>query len=53
MFKIIRILEAPIYLLIMAAMCTEYSWTSSVFLTIVSLGRLIANVITDEINYKK
>jgi len=52
MKKAIRILEVPIYLLIIAAMCTEYSWPLHVFLTIASLARLIVNVIADEYIYK-
>ena len=54
MRKYIRILETPIYLLAIALACYELGAVgSSIFLVIVSVARLITNIITDEFIYKK
>ena len=54
MIKIIRILEVPIYLLVIALGCIENSLTSmGIFLIIISIIRLTVNSITDEFNYKR
>jgi len=54
MAKTIRILETPIYLLVMAVACYELEAPgTAIFLTVVSVARLITNVITDSSIYKK
>ena len=54
MSKAIRILETPIYLLVIAMACYEAgAGGTAVFLTIVSAARLFANTISDEYVYKK
>ena len=54
MKKYIRALEIPIYLLVIALFCLENGDKAiEAFLLIVSVGRLIVNVITDESIYKK
>ena len=54
MKKYIRALEIPIYLLLIALFCLENGDKAiAAFLLIVSVGRLIVNVITDESIYKK
>ena len=54
MKKYIRTLEIPIYLLVIALFCLQNGDKAiGVFLLIVSVGRLIVNVITDEFIYKK
>ena len=53
MRKVIRILEVPILLLVISMYCIESGDTStSVFLIIISILRLITNVITDDSVYK-
>jgi len=53
MAKAIRILETPIYLLVIAMACYEAgAGGTAVFLTIVSAARFFVNVMTDEFNYK-
>ena len=54
MIKVIRILEVPILLLIIAYgdLNTDYTGLA-IFLIALSIIRLIANVITDEFIYKK
>jgi len=54
MAKVIRILEVPIYLLIIAYACMEKGHTSvAIFLGIVSVLRFITNSFTDEFVYKR
>ena len=54
MKKYIRILEVPIYLLVIALACLERGNTGvAVMLILVSVGRLLVNSVTDEFNYKK
>jgi hypothetical protein len=54
MKKYIRVLEVPLYLLVIALFCLEQGSTvMSVFLILISVGRLTANVMTDEFVYKK
>jgi len=52
--KYIRALETPLYLLVIALFCLEQGSTAmSIFLMVISAGRLVVNVITDEFIYKK
>lgn len=52
--KYIRSLEVPLYLLVIAMACLERGHaTLSMILCIISVGRLVVNVITDEFVYKK
>ena len=52
--KPIRILEVPLLLLVIALAFLEIgNFGVSVFLIIVSVGRLIINSITDKVTYKK
>ena len=54
MAKILRILEVPIYLLIIAYACMEKGHTGiAIFLGIVSIARFISNSLTDDFIYKK
>ena len=55
MNKVIRTLETPIYLLViaMAIWEIEKSLGVSVFLVLVSIARLFTNIITDEFIYKR
>ena len=54
MKKYIRALEVPFYLLVIAIFCLNMDLTSmAIFLIVISVLRLITNVITDEIIYKK
>jgi hypothetical protein len=54
MKKYIRALEIPLYLLVIALFCLEQGNTAmSIFLIVISIGRLIVNVITDEFIYKR
>jgi hypothetical protein len=53
MKKPIRILEVPFYLLVIAMGCIEHSYPLFIFLTLVSIARLIVNVTTDEFIYKR
>ena len=54
MRKYLRALEIPFYLLVIAIACLERGSTAvAVFLILVSIGRLVVNVMTDEFVYKK
>ena len=54
MAKAIRILEVPIYLLVIAMGCYEVGAPgTAVFLTLVSIARIFTNTITDDSVYKK
>ena len=54
MSKSIRILETPIYLLVIAMACYEFgAGVTAIFLAIVSAARLYANIITYDSVYKK
>ena len=55
MIRLIRILEIPIYLLVisMAVWEIEGNITVSIFLVVVSMVRLFTNIITDEFVYKR
>ena len=54
MKKYIRALEVPFYLLVIALFCLEQGNTAmSIFLILISVGRLAVNVMTDEFIYKK
>tara|TARA_B110000238_G_C15974065_1_gene373047 strand:- start:296 stop:463 length:168 start_codon:yes stop_codon:yes gene_type:complete len=55
MNKIIRKLETPIYLLVIAMAVYEIEGAEevSIFLVLVSIARLFTNVITDEFIYKR
>ena len=54
MYKYIRILEVPIYILVIAFACFEAECIAiSIFLLLVSIVRLIVNYITDQFIYKK
>ena len=54
MVKTIRILEVPIYILVIALFCIENEATGiGIFLMAISVGRLWTNHITDEFVYKK
>ena len=53
MAKAIRILEVPIYLLVIAMGCYEIDAPgTAVFLVLVSFARLFTNTITDDSIYK-
>ena len=54
MRKAIRILEVPIYLLVIAMYCIENNTIAmGTFLIIISIIRLVVNVITDDSVYRK
>ena len=55
MNKLIRILEIPIYILVIALAVYEIEGAVevSIFLVLVSIARLFTNVITDEFIYKR
>ncbi len=55
MIRLIRILEIPIYLLVisMAVWEIEGNIAVSIFLVVVSMVRLFTNIITDEFVYKR
>ena len=54
MIKAIRILEVPIYLLVIALGCIENGSTAmGIFIAIISIVRLFTNHITDEFIYKR
>ena len=54
MRKYIRILESPIYLLIIAMVCFELKANDiAIFLVVISAARFYINVITDDSVYKK
>ena len=53
MIKAIRILEIPIYLLVIALFCIENDSTAmGIFLILISIARLWTNHITDDTIYK-
>ena len=53
MAKAIRILETPIYLLVIAMACYELgAGGTAISLVLVSIARLFTNVITDSSVYK-
>ena len=50
----LRALEVPFYLLVIALACLERgNAVVAVFCILISVGRLVVNVITDEFIYKK
>lgn len=52
--KAIRIIEVPIYLLVIAFFCIENGSTAmGIFLIVISIARLFTNHITDGFIYKK
>jgi len=54
MIKVIRILEVPLLLLVMAIGCLqEDAMVMFIFLIAISITRLIVNVITDDTIYKR
>jgi|TARA_R100001463_G_scaffold80220_1_gene134665 hypothetical protein len=54
MVKYLRALEVPFYLLVIALGVLEQGTTSlAIVLILVSVGRLVVNVMTDEFVYKK
>tara|TARA_R100000908_G_C3630605_1_gene71653 strand:+ start:335 stop:499 length:165 start_codon:yes stop_codon:yes gene_type:complete len=54
MIKVIRILEVPLYLLVIALGCLEEgATTTAIILTLISIVRLIVNSITDTSVYKR
>ena len=54
MIKALRILEVPIYLLVIALFCIENESTAmGIFLMAISVGRLWTNHITDDFIYKR
>ena len=54
MAKVIRILEVPIYLLVIAMGCYEVgAQGTAIFLTLVSIARIFVNTITDDSIYKR
>ena len=54
MTKYIRALEVPFYPLVIALGCVEMGSTiTAVFVGVVSVLRLLVNVLTDEFIYKK
>tara|TARA_B110000967_G_scaffold172066_1_gene182905 strand:- start:428 stop:595 length:168 start_codon:yes stop_codon:yes gene_type:complete len=55
MNKAIRMLETPIYLLVIAMAVYEIEGAVgvSIFLVLVSIARLFTNIITDEFIYKR
>jgi len=53
MTKTIRILEVPIYLLVLAMGCYEVGAPgTAIFLVLVSIARIFSNTITDSSVYK-
>ena len=54
MKKYIRALEVPLYLLVIALACLERGNTGlAIVLGIISVSRLVVNVMTDEFIYKR
>ena len=54
MIKAIRILEVPLYFLVIALGCIENGSTAmGIFITIISIARLVVNTITDTSVYKR
>ena len=53
MAKAIRILEVPIYLLVIAMACYEFgAGGTAIFLVLISVARLFTNTISDSSVYK-
>jgi len=53
MRRIVRILEVPLYLLVIAMYCINNNTTGiGIFLIVLSILRLVINSITDEFYYK-
>jgi len=53
MAKAIRILEVPIYLLVIAMACYEFgAGGTAIFLILVSIARVFTNTISDSSVYK-
>jgi len=49
----LRTLEVPFYILVIALFCLEQGSTAmSIFLILISVGRLAVNIMTDEFVYK-
>ena len=54
MGKYIRALEIPLYLLVIALACLERGNTGiAIILILISICRLVVNVMTDEFIYKR
>ena len=54
MIKAIRILEVPLYLLVIALFCIENESTAmGIFIILISIARLFTNHITDDTIYKR
>ena len=54
MIKAIRILEVPLYLLVIALGCLEEGATTmAIILILISIARLVVNTITDTSVYKR
>jgi hypothetical protein len=54
MNKYIRILEVPLYLLVLSLFCFDYEAIGiGLFLLVMSVARLIVNSITDDTIYKE
>jgi hypothetical protein len=54
MIKAIRILEVPLYLLVIALGCLENGSTAiAIILILISIARLVVNTITDTSIYKR
>ena len=54
MIKAIRILEVPLYLLVIALGCLEEgAITMAIILSLISIARLVVNSITDTSVYKR
>ena len=54
MIKAIRILEVPLYLLVIALGCLEEgAITMAIILILISIVRLVVNTITDTFIYKR
>ena len=54
MIKAIRILEVPLYLLVIALGCLENDSTAmAIILIVISIARLVVNSITDSSIYKR
>jgi len=53
MIKYIRILEVPLYLLVLSLFCFDYEAIGiGIFLLIISVARLVVNVATDDTIYR-
>ena len=54
MIKAIRILEVPLYLLVIALGCLEEGATTmAIILILISIARLVVNTITDSSVYER